>query len=336
MARRLRIEFPGAIYHVMNRGIDRRSLFRSEQDAVRFEESLAECVDIYQVRIHAYALLPNHFHLLVETPGANLGVFMQALQTRYGVYFNKKHRKSGHVYQGPYKAILVEADQHLLKLSRYIHLNPVQTKEYEEKPIQEIIKALREYGRSSYRGYVHLEKRKEWVSYELLEGQVNAWFGERRGSYRKYVETGLAEDDMDIALAIGRGGLALGTAEFVENIKERYRGRKDAGARKAEDISDRRTGRQTTAEEILNAVVSGLGIEERDMMLRRGGAMYRGVAARMLLKYGGMTQRKAAEILHVSTGAAISVRLKELDRELKNNRSLARKVSMVEKRLKGQ
>ena len=145
MARRLRIEYPGAFYHVMNRGIDRRLLFRCKEDAVRFERNLAETVDLYRVRLHAYTLLPNHFHLLVETPDANLGVFMQALQTRYGVYFNNRYGKSGHVYQGPYKAILVDAEEYLLKLSRYIHLNPVQTKEAKKKPIKERIKILHAY-----------------------------------------------------------------------------------------------------------------------------------------------------------------------------------------------
>ena len=91
---------------------------------------LSESSDLYNVQIHAYVLMENHFHLVLKTPDANLQKFMQRLNTAYTVYFNWRHRRSGHLFQGRYKAILIDADSYLLGLSRYVHLNPVRRKKY--------------------------------------------------------------------------------------------------------------------------------------------------------------------------------------------------------------
>ena len=125
MARKLRIEPAGAIYHFTVRGVERRAIFRDDADRERFVEQFADSVERFGVRLYLYCLMSNHVHLLVETPMANLGAFMQRLQTAYTVYFNRRHRRAGHLMQGRYGAQLVQGDVYLLNLSRYIHLNPV-------------------------------------------------------------------------------------------------------------------------------------------------------------------------------------------------------------------
>ena len=121
MARPLRIEYPGAIYHIIQRGNDRKPIFISEQDRVKFYEYLAVLHTRYNVDIHTYCLMNNHYHLMLETKNANLTRAMHYLNTSYTVYFNIKRKRSGHLFQGRYKSILVDADAYMHQLSRYIH-----------------------------------------------------------------------------------------------------------------------------------------------------------------------------------------------------------------------
>ena len=128
MARKTRLQYEGAIHHVTFRGNARADIFLDDADRERMMESLAERVESYQVRLYLYCLMSNHVHLVVETPQGNLSAFMGSLLTSYTVYFNLRHRRAGHVTQGRYSSPVVEGDDYLLKLSRYVHLNPVQVR----------------------------------------------------------------------------------------------------------------------------------------------------------------------------------------------------------------
>ena len=122
----LRCEFEGAIYHVMARGIERRAIFRDDADRYRFLDKLQESLERHQVSLYAQTLMSNHYHLLLMTPRGNLSRFMQQFVTSYTVYFNTRHHRTGPLFAGRYKAPLVEGDEYLLKLVRYIHLNPAE------------------------------------------------------------------------------------------------------------------------------------------------------------------------------------------------------------------
>ena len=126
MARPLRIIYEGAFYHVTARGNERRRIFLSHRDYEKFLSYLAEAVHKYGVILHAFVLMANHYHLIVETPKGNLSSFMHSLNSAYTTYFNIKRRRAGHLFQGRYKALLIDVDNYLLELSRYIHLNPVR------------------------------------------------------------------------------------------------------------------------------------------------------------------------------------------------------------------
>ncbi len=126
MARQLRIAFESAFYHVTSRGNTRQPIFFDDKDRERFIEVLKRAKERYAYLLHAYALMDNHYHLLLETPRANLSRIMQTINTSYTVYVNKRHDRTGHLFQGRFKAIVVEKDAYLLELSRYIHLNPVR------------------------------------------------------------------------------------------------------------------------------------------------------------------------------------------------------------------
>lgn len=126
MGRPLRIEYPGAFYHVTSRGNEKKEVFKSQKDREKFLSYLESATERYGAAIHVYCLMSNHYHLLVETPEGNLSQIMRHINGAYTNYFNTKRQRAGHLFQGRYKAILVEKDAYSLELSRYIHLNPVR------------------------------------------------------------------------------------------------------------------------------------------------------------------------------------------------------------------
>lgn len=128
MARKPRIHFPGALYHVISRGNQRQDIFLDDKDLKTFLAYLSEYKTRYPFHLYAYSLMKNHFHLLLEVEGTPLGKIMQSLLFRYTRYFNKRYGKVGHLFQGRYKAILCDKDAYLVELVRYIHLNPVRAK----------------------------------------------------------------------------------------------------------------------------------------------------------------------------------------------------------------
>ncbi len=128
MARPIRVEFEGAAYHATARGNERKPIYRDDRDRERFLETLEETVKRFGFVIHTYCLMPNHFHLLARTPRANLSHAAGWLQTTYSIRFNRRHRRSGHLYQGRFKAHLVEEDAYARELIKYIHLHPVRPK----------------------------------------------------------------------------------------------------------------------------------------------------------------------------------------------------------------
>ena len=154
MARPLRIEFEGAVYHLCARGNERQRVVRTEQDRVHFLELLERSATRHQVSVLAFVLMGNHFHLIAQTARANLSRWMHWLIVSYTVYFNWRHWRSGHLFQGRYKSFLVESvkGDYLLELSRYVHLNPVRGKVLGEGTPAERRKRLRDYVWSSYPG----------------------------------------------------------------------------------------------------------------------------------------------------------------------------------------
>jgi REP element-mobilizing transposase RayT len=145
MARPLRVEYPGAFYHVINRGNSLEKIFTSTRDYEKFLQYLEKAAERFALIIHTYCLMDNHYHLLIETPEPNLSMTMQWLNVSYATYFNRKQDRSGHLFQGRFKAILIDADAYLKHLSRYIHLNPVRAG---------IINTPRQYHWSSYPSFI--------------------------------------------------------------------------------------------------------------------------------------------------------------------------------------
>jgi REP element-mobilizing transposase RayT len=332
MARKLRIEYKGAIYHVTVRANGGADLFVDDTDRRYLLDRIGEAAEVYQVRVYLFCLMSNHFHFVAETPRGNLGRFMQSVLTGYGVYYNRRHQSHGHVTQGRYGARLVEGNEYLLKLSRYVHLNPVKVAGVVSKPLVERLDILRKHSWSSYPSYTGLSPRNEFVDYEPILTLVGGRKKDRDERYREFVEAGVATTDEEFAAALWRSAHSIGSEDFREDAEERYRELLEEGHEK-EDVSFRRTVRGLDVERILTVVESVSGVAREELLVQQRDCRWRAVAARVLCRYGGLTQRAAAKVLGMRTGVAVSCQLRRLTELAAMDKALRRTIEKIEAEL---
>ncbi len=309
MARPLRIEYPGACYHVTSRGNEQKDIFKSQKDREKFLEYLESATDRYRAVIHAYCLMSNHYHLLLETPGGNLSRIMRHINGAYTTYFNVKRKRAGHLLQGRYKAILVEFDEYAMELSRYIHLNPVRVG---------IVTRPEEYRWSSYRSYIGQEMAPNWLKAEMILEYFGKKPAEARKKYRAFVEDQLGrkyESPLNKTFAAS----VLGTDGFIETVK----------AKLSEKQLDRSVPelRQFKAnpgpQEIIEAVNAVMG---RNKKQARQVAMY------LCHKYSGRKLREIGEVFTVGETAIAEAR-RLLSRKMEKDDELKAEVEKVRQKL---
>ena len=332
MARPVRIEYEGAVYHVTVRGNNRNDLFRDDRDRERFLHNLEEGTQRFEVRLYLFCLMTNHVHLVVETPQANLSSFMHRLETAYTVYFNHRHRQSGHLMQGRFGAAVVDEDEYILKLSRYVHLNPVFVRVYRSRSKRERIDFLRAYPWSSYRSYIGLGKRLGFVDYGPVLAMMGGPKKRQPAVYRRFVESGISDVDAAFIEAKRRSGLCVGSEACHERVRALYeRLLKERQAK--EDVSFRCLGRRLPADKVLEAVCEVLGVERSRLLRRERNSWLRAIAANAVCDYSGLTQRQAAGVLGMSTGVAVSRQLHRLSEGLQADKRLQTQVDAIKRRV---
>ena len=215
MARPLRLEFPHAIYHVTARGNAQQDVYLDDDDRELFLSVLAEVVDRYAWICHAYCLMDNHYHLLIETPDANLSLGMRQLNGVYTQRFNRRHGLVGHLFQGRFKAILVERDAYLLELARYIVLNPLRAR---------MVKTISRYPWSSYRATLGQVGRPAWLSTDWVLSQFAKRRAVARQRYAAFVLEGKNRPSPWLEL---KGQVLLGSDGFVEKMRPLLEERSD-------------------------------------------------------------------------------------------------------------
>jgi len=224
MARPARIEFAGALYHVTARGDRREPIYEDDEDRHSFLNVLGTVTTDFNWVCHAYCLMGNHYHLIVETPDGNLAKGMRQLNGLYTQWSNRRHRRVGHLFQGRYKAILVDKDSYLLELCRYVVLNPVRAK---------MVTRPGQWPWSSYRAMLGAQVAPQWLSIEALL----AHFGRGRAHYERFVAQGTkAKSPWDEV----KGQIYLGDDGFVERMQRNL-------GRQAEDINIPRAQRRKPA-----------------------------------------------------------------------------------------
>jgi len=265
MARALRIQYPGACYHVTCRGSERKPIFADGQDEEVFFEKLSLSSAIYNVSILCYVCMTNHFHLLVTTPDGNLSEFMRHFNISYTSAFNRRHRRVGHLYQGRYKAFLIDADNYLLEVSRYIHLNPIRLRAFSRMSARDRWDVLMNYRSSSLPGYLSVRKRREFVDYEKILDYKGGDNGKGRQAYRQFIKLGV-EQALETPLNLGKGNEIVGDADFVEWIKEKFL---DKNSAQREQPALRELTRAFEPEELIDHFVRLMG-KPREHICQRG------------------------------------------------------------------
>ena len=318
MARALRIQYPGAHYHVTCRGNEQRAVFEDAQDRKAFLEKLSLSTNIYNVRILAYVCMTNHFHLLLCTPEGNLSDFMRHFNISYTTAFNRRHGRVGHLYQGRYKAFLIDAENYLLEVSRYIHLNPIRVKAFRKKGAKDRWNALLKYPWSSLPGYLSLGKRKDFMNYEPVLGCMGADDRKGRLAYRKFIKGGIDKEVIN-PLERGKGLGIIGEEGFVQWVKDEFLGGIKGVEREQPTL--RELGKEFEPEEMIGHFIRLSG-EKREGICRKGkNSTERAMLMEFLYRFCRITQPEIGRLVggidYSAVSQARSGLLKRLERDKK-------------------
>lgn len=314
MARPIRIEFENAVYHVMARGNHRKAIFRDDRDRDRFLETLGECVGRFGPVIHAYCLMPHHYHLLVQTPRANLSAAMGWLQTTYSIRFNRRHARSGQLFQGRFKSILVDKDLYAATLIKYIHANSVRP-QGKQKPIPvERKRDLDRFRWSSHKAFAGLGSQTwpDWLCLEWL-----CFFGRTKRAAQAEYRRQLAQlfgQPVSSPWDELRGGLVLGNDALWDRVQAMI-----SGSERDEEIHW--TRRSVTAE--LEKSLAELVSKQSD----------RRVKIWILVRLGGHRMTEVAKDYGFRDGSGVHQVVKRLEARADADPKLARTLALLRDRV---
>jgi REP element-mobilizing transposase RayT len=255
MARPLRIDIEDGFYHVTSRGWERCKVVRDDRDRQRWLELLERVATRCGWRVFAWTLLDNHFHLYLRTPQPNLSAGMHDLNSGYASFFNRRHRRCGALFQGRFKAVLVENDSHATELTRYIHLNGVRAR---------IVERPEDYGWSSCQDYLGMRKAPAWLDCQTVLCEVAQDRSRARAAYRRFVEAGLSQS-LASPLEAAVGGMFLGSSAWVEW----WRGRLAEEPVEKEVPLRRQLAWRPGVEDVIRAVAQAFGVKEAEVLLSR-------------------------------------------------------------------
>jgi len=284
MPRKPRIEIGGGLYHVISRGNNRRKIFRSHDDYLRFTSILEHQKAKLPFYLYAYCLMPNHVHLLIEMQDDPLSRIMQRVLTSYSQYHNRKYKKIGHVFQGRYKSILCQIDRYLGELVRYIHLNPVRAR---------IVKRPEKYQYSGHRAYIGLDT-SGLVDVEPVLRHFGGTKKRAIETYTRFVEASMGEPSQDDYYRATEGRL-LGGEEFLDEIKHRV----------GDHLAARKAFESTTIEDLLKAAAKSSGLSAQEICSKSKNRKTVAVRDAVIVigRERGISNRELAEALRMDPSA---------------------------------
>ena len=292
MTRPLRIEYPGAWYHVMNRGRRSENIYFVDEDRNAFIRVLHEAAELWNFRIAAYCLMSNHYHLLIQTPDGNLSRGMRHINGVYTQRFNRRHKKEGQLFRGRYKAVLVEADSHLLEVMRYIHRNPLRAG---------MVKSLDEYRWSSHAGYLSRAKKWSWLHKDDL---LTILSKSPSGQKRAYIDfVGKAEpDEIERFYSLKNLPAILGNKSFKEVIREKY-----FDLMNQPEIPGTKT-LAVDAEKVLSTVCKYFGVSRTDLLRSRRGQenLHKDIAIYLVRNLCRMTLPEVGRVFGITNYSSVS------------------------------
>ncbi len=323
MARPLRIEYQDAWYHIMNRGLERRRIFLNNKHKKIFLDLLSEASELFKVEVHSYCLMSNHYHLLIRTKLPNLNLVMRHLNSIYTMRFNRDVKRDGPLFRGRYKSILVDKENYLLNVSRYIHKNPSTAK---------IVKDDQRYPWSSYQ-YFNLKKNRkpEW----LTTSEVLNYFNGSSEEYISFVEQGVDENTIKFYSAENIKSI-LGKKLFIKEISDKFL--KDSKAIKNKTNKDQIISvRYMSLDELLFKVVQKYKIETS--LITKNYARNYVFERSLLIHLFALNPRYSAvekgKFLGIS-GDAISKSNKRFLEKLKRDKKMEKEVELIRKEVYGE
>ena len=321
MPRPLRVEYPDAYYHVINRGNYQEKIYLNDLDKEKFIEYLEKAAERFSVIFHGYCLMSNHYHLLIQTPDSNLSRAMQWINVSYATYFNRKRDRHGHLFQGRFKAILIDADEYLKHLSRYIHLNPVRAK---------MVSAPSDYQWSSYRAFIGKQKTAQFLETDWLLSTFGKNRKQARQSYKDFVEKVDAKTLEDPGVQISEGFL-LGDTNFIKWVKETFLSDRDD----QEEIPQLKKLKPRIAIEDVVQAVSDQFETSADQITVKGrkNNKAREVAIHLARDMCGLSCKQLGLYFGGVSGALITIMDKRIAEEASQNRRFRRRIDNIRKRI---
>ena len=309
MARPLRIQYAGAIYHAMARGNGRQQLFHGDDDYRRMTDGLEKTVARTGWEIFAYVWMPNHIHLFFRTPKPNLSKGMQYLLSGYANWYAKRHQRTGHLFQGRFKSELIEDSSYFWTVGRYLHLNPTRGK-------RPLVQRPADWRWSSYPGYADRRRRVDYVAYQPM---WDAWQGESGGSdperaYRKFVEAGLDQPPANPLLDAWEGWL-LGSEEFLKSIKRKFQ-----SPRQPDQVRQARRLGSMEPQVLIQAVAQHYGLDADAYQQRRSTAAGRDLAAYLAHRHTTATLRDLAAPFGLNHPDSVSNLIRRAEKHLAQSR----------------
>ena len=307
MARPLRIQYANAWYHVMNRGGERRSVFRDSKDWEIFLNLLNETAQMWKIEIHAYCFMPNHYHLLLRTPAANLSRVMRHINGVYTQRYNRRWKRDSQLFRGRYKAILVEDENYLVELARYIHCNPSKAK---------LVQAPENYNGSSYPYYLGRKDKPVCLTTETILKYFGKGFNKARKELATFTRAGVPAR-LEEKLSGKRWPAVLGRDDFEDWVNSNF-----VPAMKDREIIHPVRKKNLTLKQIVGAVtaISSLSWRQIRQAKRGEGALWRKLAILMLRCELGMDYKKIARCLGKIHPSQISRLLYKEQKLLKQSR----------------
>ncbi len=346
MARPLRVNQEGGWYHVMNRGIERRTIFHDDRDREYFLQLVGELLEKFNVETHAFCLMDNHYHLALRTPLSNLSQSMKWLGQSYSSWFNRRYNRVGPLFQGRFKSMPVDAGEWLWQLTLYIHLNPVRTSAFgmskrrgknkamgsvappTPEEVSSRLRALRLYPWSSLRGYAGYAKAPEWLRTSFVLSAAGKGRKEQRKRYREMVKDQLRRGVQETSFEKFKEQIALGSSEFVERIKE------SLGKKNVRELEGKWRFRSHVPFEKAIESVEKVKREPKEAWLHRHGDWGKWMLLFIGHRYCGMTQAELGQRIGGMDYAAVSAGVRRLERRIKEDKTLKRQLQRCINNLK--